>query len=188
MQVRVKSGQTIAEPVTVKECKDYMGYSGTDQDGFIQNLITTAREFIENETGFSGVSKSYEAEFDRWDMISDDLTKVGYQGWDDGWYKLPFAPVTSITSVELSGVTTTYSQKGLKTVFIHPDTVVQTGVSNNILQVEFVAGEASAQFKTAVLRVVSDLFNNREDTGNVQSLVSFSTLRYIANLSENTSL
>jgi uncharacterized phiE125 gp8 family phage protein len=187
MQVRIKTGQSLTEPVTTAEFKTFSGYPGTDQDTLIASMITAAREFLENETGLSCISKVYEAEFDRWDMISDDLTRVGYSGYDDGWFRLPFSPVTVITSVALGGVTTTYSQRGLKIVEIHPDVVVQTGTANNILAVEFTAGEANTQIKNAILRIVLDAFNNREDyTGISLSSVSFDTQRMIANLSTNT--
>ena len=187
MQVRVKAGQVISEPVTVAEFKKFIGYNTSDQDAFIQQLITAARELIESETGVSGVSKSYEVEFDRFDMITEDLSRVGYSGYDDGWYKLPFSPVVSITSVELSGVITTYSQKGLKQVLIHPDIVVQTGTNSNILQVEFIAGEVTERFNMALLRVLSDLFNYRESfTGVSMAALSFDTHRLLSSFSNNT--
>lgn len=185
MQVKIKTGQTITEPVTATELKTFMGYPGTDQDSFIADLITSARELLENETGVSAVSKVYECEFDRHDEIKDDLSGIGYNGWDDGWYKLPFSPVTLITSVTMGGVATTYSQRGLKVVEIHPDVVIQTGTTNNAIAVEFTAGESNKTIKNAILRICSDLFNNREDKVSLSS-VSFDTQRLISNLSTNT--
>ncbi len=188
MQVRVKTGQTLTEPVTTAEFKTYSGYPGTDQDTYIGELITAAREFLENETGISCVSKVYQVEFDRWDMFGDDLTGIGYSGYDDGWYRLPISPVTVITSVKIASTAVTYDQRGLKVVDIHPDTVVQTGTSSNILEVEFTAGEANAIIKKAVMRIVTDLFNHREDYTTVSmSSISFDTQRLISQLSTNTS-
>jgi uncharacterized phiE125 gp8 family phage protein len=187
MQVREKTGQTLTEPCTVAEFKTFSGYPGTDQDALITSLITAARTLLENETGLSCISKVYQVEFDRWDMISDDLTKVGYSGYDEGWYRLPFSPVTAIASVKIASTVVTYDQRGLKVVEIHPDTVVQTGTSSNILEVEFTAGEANTIIKNAILRITSDLFNQREDfTGVNLSSVSFDTKRLISNLSTNT--
>lgn len=188
MQVRVKTGQSLTEPVTASEFKTFVGYSGTDQDALIAILITAARELIENETGFSCISKVYEVEFDRYDQRGDDLTTIGYTGYDMGWFRLPFSPVTDIASVEIGGVTTTYDQRGLKVVEIHPDSVLQTGTSNNTLAVEFTAGETSNRVKTAIMRVASDLFNNREDDiADVSiSSLTFDTQRLIAGLSINT--
>lgn len=187
MQVREKSGQSLTEPVTTAEFKTFTGYSGTDQDSLIASLITAARVFLENETGLSCISKVYEAEFTRWDMIADDLTKVGYSGWDAGWFRLPFSPVTVITSVKISTVTTTYSQRGLKVIEIKPDNVIQTGTSNNVLQVEFTAGASDYLAKNAILRIASSLFNNREDdvSGVSMSSLNFDTQRLIASLNQN---
>jgi hypothetical protein len=165
----------------------FSGYPGTDQDAFITTLISASRQLLENETGLSAVSKVYEAEFDRWDMISDDLSKIGASGWDDGWYKLPFSPVTAITTVSIGGVVTTYSQRGLKIVEIHPDTIIQTGTSGNTLAVTFTAGIADDIMKNAILRITSDLFNHREDhTGVNLSALSFDSQRLIASLNTNT--
>jgi hypothetical protein len=187
MQVRIKASQTLSEPVSVAEFKTFSGYPGSDQDALITSMILAAREFLENETGVSCVSKIYEVEFDRFDMIGDDLSGVGFNGWDAGWYKLPFSPVTLITSVKIGGVATTYTQRGLKVVEIHPDTYVITGTTNNILAVEFTAGEASTVIKNAILRITSDLFNNREDYSGVSmSAISFDTQRLISHLSTNT--
>ncbi len=187
MQVREKTGQTLTEPITVAEFKTFSGYTGSDQDTLIDTFITAARKLFENETGLSVISKVYEVEFDRWDMISDDLTKVGYSGWDDGWYRLPFSPVTAIASVDISDVATTYSRRGLKTVEIRPNAVIQTGITNNTLAVEFTAGAASDEAKIAILRIVTDFFNNREDGGGASvGSLSFDTKRIMSNLSINT--
>jgi uncharacterized phiE125 gp8 family phage protein len=187
MQVRIKASQTLTEPVTVAEFKIFNGYAGTDQDTFIGTLITAARELLESETGLSCVSKIYECEFSRWDMVSDDLSRVGYSGYDDGWFRLPFSPVTAITTVTIGGVATTYDERGLKVKDIHPDTVIQTGTSGNTLAVTFTAGEASAGIKQALYRMVNNLFNHREDYSSASlSALSFDTQRLIANLSINT--
>jgi hypothetical protein len=187
MQVRVKTGQTLSEPVTPTEFKTFVGYPGSDQDTFIGTLITAAREFLEAETGLACISKVYEVEFDRYDMFGDDLTGVGFSGWDVGWYRLPYSPVTLISTVTLGGVATTYSQKGLKVIDICPNGVIKTGTEENIMAVTFTAGEANNIIKNAILRITSDLFNNREDyTGASMSNISFDTQRLISHLSTNT--
>ena len=187
MEVKVKTGQSLVEPVTASEFKTYIGYSGSDQDTLIASLITAAREFVELETGVSCLSKVYQAVFTRWDMIYDDTTTPGVTSYDDGWFRLPFSPVTDIASVKIGGVEVTYDERGLKAVEIHPDTVVQTGVSSNELEVEFTAGESSPIAKNAILRVVSDLFNNREDNVSGVSMagLSFDTQRFLGSISRN---
>jgi uncharacterized phiE125 gp8 family phage protein len=187
MQVRIKSSQTLTEPVTEAEFKTFSGYPGTDQTALITSLIQTARELFESETGLSCISKIYEAEFDRWDMIFDDLTTIGFSGVDDGWYRLPVSPVTAITTVTVGGIATTYSQRGLKIIDIMPDTIIQTGTTSNILAVTFTAGEASNTAKNAILRIALDFFNHRDDnTGNTVGSLSYDTKRLINSLSTNT--
>ncbi len=187
MQVREKSGQILTEPATAAEFKTFSGYSGTDQDSLIASLITAARQLFEDETGLSVISKVYEVEFDRWDMLYNELNDSTY---DDGWFRLPFSPVTDIASVEIGGITTTYTQRGLKVVDIHPDQIVATGTTNNTLAVEFTAGLAEARAKNAILRMVSDWFNNREDNVSGLSMASltFGTRQLISSLSTNTGL
>jgi hypothetical protein len=120
-------------------------------------------------------------------MTRDDLSGIGYNGFDDGWFRLPFSPVTLISSVKVGGVTVTYSQRGLKVIDIHPDTVIQTGSTGNILAVEFTAGESNNTIKNAVYRVTSDLFNYRDTyTGASMGALSFDTQRLLASLSTNT--
>lgn len=179
MQVRQKASQTLTDPVTATEFKTFVGYPATDQDTLIASLITAAREFLESETGLSCVSKVYEVEFDKYDAFSDDY---GYY-----WYRLPFSPVTVITTVTIGGTAVTYSQKGLKAVDICPDTIIQTGAVNNVLAVTFTAGESNTIIKNAILRITADLFNNREDFSTASmSGLSFDTQRLISQLSTNT--
>jgi uncharacterized phiE125 gp8 family phage protein len=186
MQVRVKTGQSLVEPVTEAEFKTFSGYPGTDQSALIASMITAAREFLENETGVACISKVYEVEFDKYDAINED-SPVGVGFYSTAWYRLPFSPVTAITTVIIGGVTTTYTKRGLKVQDICPDQIIQTGTTDNTLAVTFTAGESNTVIKNAILRIVSDLFNNREDhTGVSMSSISFDTQRLISHLSTNT--
>jgi len=153
MELSVKS-TSITEPITRDEVKAYMGYPLTDtsQDDTIDIFITTAREFLEGRTALSIVSKDYEAYFD-----IDDA--------DESWYELPVIPVTKITSVTMNGVSTTYQQRGLKTVSICPDSVfgtilVGTTISSYI-DVLFTAGASNQTANNILLELVSIAFNNR---------------------------
>ena len=105
------------EPVSVAEAKAYMGYPAneTSQDTTITNMIKTAREFVEQRTSLSLVSKQYKAYF-----TEDDR--------EDGWYELPVSPVLSdpAITVKVSGVSTTFQQRGLEKIKIKPDSVIGT--------------------------------------------------------------
>ena len=91
----VTADSDITEPVTVQEVKDYLRLEGfiddsdslstdfDDDNTLISELITSAREGLEEWTGLSLIPKTLEIEF----------TNLA------GNYKIPFGPVVSITSL-----------------------------------------------------------------------------------------
>lgn len=182
MQVKILTS-SITEPVTVAQMRDYMGYPSHDQDELIGLLISSARKWLEDRTGLSFVSKSYKAYFEKEDAV-------------DGWYRLPVAPVLSDPAIEVSvcGVSDTdFEQKGLDTVEIRPSTVlgsVSIGASVNVYYVEvtFQAGENNELANNCIKRIVSSLFNNREDgiTDVSMAEMPFDTLQLISMLDNNT--
>ncbi len=175
---------TINEPVTVDECKNFMGYTETDQDELIRRMIRVARQWLEERTGLSCVSKSYKAYFEK-----DDRDP-------DGWYELPMVPVLSepAITIEVTGISTTFQQKGLRKVWIKPDTVIGTirvGSSGQLFYIEvtFQAGETNETANECIRRIVSSMFNNREDGSEISlSRLPFDTLRLIETLDTNTGL
>jgi hypothetical protein len=89
---------TITEPVTLQEMKDYLRLEGyvdmdestsdnlsdfTGDDDLISDLITTARELIEEKAGISVVAKT-------WETVLTNLC---------GMIEIPYGPVQSITSL-----------------------------------------------------------------------------------------
>ena len=176
MQVKEKTG-TITDPVSIIEAKGYIGYTGTDQDALFTILVTAAREWIESHFAFSCVSKSYIARFEKYDAL-------------DGWYELPYSPVVSITSVQIDSEDVEYEEKGDEIRYINPDEVLSTGRTVNELVVEFVAGAANNRAKVGILRVVSDMFNNKDDNPtNVNAAkLSYDTIRYLEGLNNNTGI
>lgn len=176
MQIKEKAG-TITDPVTVIEAKAYIGYTSADQDAQFAIFITAAREWLEDHYAFSCVSKSYIARFDKEDALDD-------------WYELPFSPVISITSVTIDSEDVEYEEKGDEIRSIRPDEVFGTGISSNELVVEFVAGAANNRAKTGIMRIVSDIFNNKDDnpTNINAAKLSYDTMRYLEGLNKNTGL
>ena len=176
MQVKEKAG-AITDPVTLADVKNYIGYTSADQDSLFTQLITSAREWLEDHFAFSCVSKSYIARFEKDDAI-------------DGWYELPISPVTGITRVTVSSEVVGYEEKGDETREIHPDEVISTGISSNELVVEFVAGAAGGRAKIGIMRIVSDMFNNKDDnpTNISAAKLSYDTMRYLEGLNKNTGL
>jgi len=173
---------SITEPVTKEEVKVFLGYPSTEtsQDSLITGMITAAREFVEAYTGLSVVSKSYKVQFDKEDAL-------------DGWYELPVSPVLASPAItaNVSGTTTTFTQKGLSTVSIYPDNVIGTiGVGSSVLnyyfEVTFTAGATNTTANLCIMRIVAQVFNHREDGINISlSRLDFSTIKLLDSISKN---
>src|SRR5450759_3429863 len=104
MEIKVLT-QSIIEPVTHDEVKNFMGYplADTTQDDLIDTMITVAREFIEQKTGVSIVPKSYQVQFAR----EDGIDGGSGQSWDGGqrsnnWFELPIGPVLAAPAITSS--------------------------------------------------------------------------------------
>lgn len=88
------------EPVTVAEARAWLRFSHTSEDLMIADLISAARQDVENQTGLSLISQ-------QWRMTMDN--------WPDGdMIELPRGPVTGIIAV------TVYAANGA------PSTVLPT--------------------------------------------------------------
>ena len=173
---------SITEPITHDQVKSFMGYPLTDtsQDATIDALITAAREFLEKRTSLSLVSKSYKAYFDEDDSV-------------DGWYDLPVSPVlaTPAITVSVSGVSTTFQQRGLNRVKICPDSVFSTMLvgqsdAGSYVEVVFQAGATNGTANKCLFNIVSFMFNHREDgVGISVARLPFDTVSLINSISEN---
>lgn len=172
MQVKEKAGQTLTEPITASGFRSYIGLTDTTQDTYIGTLIKAARIWLENYTGRSLISKSYQVEFENEDGV-------------DNWYALPFTPCTSITSVQINDTDIDYYSKGLKGIEVYPLSAISTGTSDNTLDVEFVAGASDDIAIQCLYRVVSDLYNVKYDAqGGAQTLITWDTMRFVEQLIE----
>jgi uncharacterized phiE125 gp8 family phage protein len=158
MQIKVVSS-SITEPVTHATVKTFMGVlaADTSQDALIDILITAAREFFEQRTGLSVVSKSYKVYFDQSEA-------------EDGWYEIPVFPIlaTPVMIVKMNDVVTTFTQTGLTRIRIRPDSVYGTlpigaSASPSYLTAEFDAGATNATANSIIIGIVSQMFNYRED-------------------------
>jgi len=171
---------SLTEPITSDEVKDYMGYplTETSQDSLIESMITSARQWLEGRTALSLVSKSYKAYFEAEDA-------------EDGWYELPVTPVLSspAITVTMNGVSTTFQQRGLKTIKICPDSVLGTidvgAPFTNYLEVTFQAGATSEAANNVLLELVSIAFNNRDSGGVAYARLPYDIQERIKALSLN---
>lgn len=181
MQYREKSGQDLTEPITTAQMVTFMGLPAlsTNETTQMSGLITAARKWLEEKTGLSVLSKSYEVRYYTEDAIGD-------------YYELPFSPVTSITSVEISGTAVEYDEKGLDIKYIRPQQSVITNTTSDeaYLDCEFVAGASSNEANYAIQRIVNDMWDNRKDNlpDSTVAGLSWETMRYIETLTTNNTL
>jgi len=180
MQLSVLTS-SITEPVTHDEVKTYMGHpaSDTTQDALIDSMITAAREWLEQRTGVSVVSKSYKAYYEKYED-------------DDGWYDLPRSPVLAspVITVSVCGVSTTFQQEGLIRVRVSPDNTYGTihiGSSTDVFYVEiiFQAGATNNIANLCLQNIVSTMFNFRDSAGVNVARIPFDTLQMIDSLGVN---
>ena len=173
--IRTTAPTPAQEPVTLAEAKrQQVGIAeGIDHfDDEIQRNISTARALVENDTGLVCYTGTYTWKFTEWPCES--------------WFEIPaIRPVTSITSityVDGSGVTQTWSASKyvLETSTVVP--VVRLAYAEswpgdirgdiNGITVTMIAGYASVLtvpdgIKKAVLLLVNHWFENKGIVGNV---------------------
>ena len=176
----IVTSSSITEPVDKSDVKDLLGISqsNTAFDDQLDAMIVAAREWFEKRTALSVVSKDYKVRFEQEDC-------------EDEWYELPFSPVNAspAITVNTTGITTTFQQKGLKRVYIRPDDVVSTivpGMPNEEYYVEatFTAGEDNNSANECIKSIVVAMFTNKSTAVNVAYL-PYTTIKLIDSLSVN---
>ena len=91
-----KIAEPVLEPVTVADARAWLRISHTSEDALLGDLISAARQDVENQTGLSLISQ-------QWRMTMDN--------WPDGdLVELPRGPVTGIVAV------TVYAANGAPSV------------------------------------------------------------------------
>jgi len=171
----------IVEPVTVAEMRTFMGYPSSAQDTDIGYMITVAREWLEARTGFSCVSKSYKAYFEKDDAIN-------------GWYELPVVPVLAAPAITITvcGVSSTFEQKGMRRIYIRPAVTYSTIAIGAVVELYYIeatfqAGEVNQTANECIRRIVTSMFNHREDGIEINpGRLPYDTLKLIESLDHKT--
>jgi len=153
------------EPVTAARVKDWLKITGSDQDDMVDEIIQSAREYVEYILQRQLMQATYELYFDE---FPDEIL-------------LPRAPVQSITSVNYIATDgsdyTEFTNKS--TDLISEPARIQpaynyswpsTKAVMNAVKVEFVAGYADAdsvpeRFKNAMKLYITHMFYNRGEEG-----------------------
>ena len=149
---QIKINSTIGtEIISLADVKNYVRIDTSADDDLIADMIIQARIFCENYISRDIVSKN----------------RTYYLPKSSGLFDLPFAPVTSVSSVTAEGVAVTFQELGLDDLSIQLDggpalevkaTYVTTGINDGLI-------------KQALLQFVSTLYDNRADyvTGTIVS-------------------
>lgn len=173
-----------SEPVTTAEAKSFLRIDHSNDDSLIDDLIKTAREFVEEYTGRALMSQTLVLTIDAYDELADPLwegTKTGpYKNYYKNYVTLSKAPIQSVSTVKTydddDTATTMASSKYYVDLAREPSRVVlRTGETfptalrvANAIEVTYVAGYASASavpqaIKTAIMQYVAYLYEHRGD-------------------------
>jgi len=153
----ITSDSDTTEPVTVQEVKDYLRLEGfiddsdslstdfTDDDTLIGELITSAREGLEEWTGLSFIPKTWKIEF----------TNLA------GNFVIPFGPVNSITSL-------TDSDDDLTAITVYTLTIDNAKLKTPLQAEMIMTYEAGysvlpKRLKEAILKEVAYRYTHRGD-------------------------
>ena len=163
------------EPVTLVEAKDYIRVDGTDEDTLITSLIIAARECAERITRRAFITTTF--------ILSLDKTPNTF------FVVLPRPPLLSIVKIE------SFDDDDAATLFAATNytialqrmvgkVVLKRGVTwptdlrrADGITIEFTAGYGAAAdvpgaIKTAILRIMGELYEHREDAIISASLAS----------------
>ena len=162
-----------SEPVTTALAKGHLKEDLVDatNDAYIAVLITTARKYLEEYTGYNCLVQTWEKYLDR--LPADGVIHL---------HKTPISEVTSVeyyASDDASEYTTleaTAYQADIISGKVRIDDAPTIGDKLNAIKVTFKAGSASADSvneiaKHAILLLVGSMYENRQDevTGTITS-------------------
>lgn len=165
-----------AEPVTLSEVKDQMRITHSDEDTFLNELITTARVYSENYTSRALVSQTWDCWLDAFPPGTEAI-------------KLPLAPLISVTSVKYYDSNDTLQTWSSANYTVDTDHLVGSiypgrntsypspRIYPKAVEIRFVAGYADSgaspvdladnvptPIKAAIKMLVAHWYENRETT------------------------
>jgi len=163
-----------AEPVTTTQAKTHMRVDTSDDDTYIDTLVSAARSFCENFTGRQFVTATWTWKMDRFPSRLD--ASHPWRKQEMTVPRPPLASVSSITYVDVDGAAQTWSSS-LYDVDSNgdPGRIVPTygedfpgvRVQNDAVTVVYTAGYGGAsdvpqEIKQAILLLAAHWYENRE--------------------------
>ena len=136
------------EILTAQNVKDYARIDTSADDNLITAMISQARIWCENYISRDIVSKN----------------RTYYIPETNGLFDLPFAPVSSITSVKSNDIAISYTVLGLDNESIELD----GGSAEKIKVVYVTSGLNDELLQQAIMQLVSTYYDNRADFSSDQ--------------------
>lgn len=157
------------EPVSLDEAKAHVRQDGSVDDALLSRLITSARYYVETETGRALITQTLEATFGQWPSAykmddDDDYSVITPSAINVPYLeivKLPFIAVTGIT-IDGDAWTSYTTTKTVRGVRIKPVGAVPSGE----IVVTFTAGYGAtgslvpSDLSHAILMLVATLYDN----------------------------
>lgn len=157
-----------SEPVTTAEAKTHLRVSGSDEDTYIDSLVTSARQWVELYTGLALITQTIT---EKWDDFPCEREAI----------PLRIAPVIgslSITYKATDGTNTTWSSSEYLTSLAMPEPIIApaqgyyypTPIAEiAAVSIQYSAGYGAASavpkaIKQAILLLVGDMYEQRQDT------------------------
>jgi uncharacterized phiE125 gp8 family phage protein len=169
------------EPITLEDVKSQLRLElgQTNEDEFLEGLITAARQHVENITGRKLMPQTWTVYYDAWPSGKDNYDTI----------EIPYPPLRSIPSTGLvytdstSGSTTlsstawaadTVSEPGRLVLDYNDDWPTVTLHNNNPIAIEFNCGYSTAAtipgtIKQAVKMLIGHYYENRESVTGTPS-------------------
>jgi uncharacterized phiE125 gp8 family phage protein len=185
-----QSAAPSVEPIDLPAAKAHLRVLFNDEDALIQNIITTARDYVERMTGTSLATQTWQLYLDRWPRQD----RQEYWPWSaqPGAILLPRFPLQSVTSIQYTdstGATNTVASTNyvVDAVSRIPRIAPASNMAwpstsfapENAVVVTFISGYTSLgvlppTLRQALLLLIGHWYGNREDTVVGTRLVAIS--------------
>ena len=158
-----KTAEPAIEPVGLSEAKEHLRITNSNDDSFINRLITSARQIAENFTGLGFIQQSYS-------MFIDEFPQ-------EGVINIPKLPLLSVQAINIYDASDNFTAESLNSYSIDKirgRIVLKDGyvapISQrklNGIEISFDVGyganasDVPEDIKTAILLLVASMYENR---------------------------
>jgi uncharacterized phiE125 gp8 family phage protein len=160
------------EPITLAEAKEHLRVNTTDNDDYITNLITVARQRVEEITNRKLMPQTWKVYYDAWPSSGDNYDHI-----DLPYPPLSTVPSTGIVYTNSDGDSTTFSstawasdtvsEPGRVVLEYDDDWPTETLHNRNPIAIEFQCGYSGStavpeRIKQAIKIILAELYEQRE--------------------------